>query len=81
MVPSPIAIPEVPLAVFGSVFHPAGILGLLAAVVVVVAGGLCVAIATQDLALVDRAKRVRAAVLRTLRVVGLGGDEEDPVAA
>jgi hypothetical protein len=81
MVPSAIAIPEAPLAVFGSVLHPAGILGVLAAVVVVVAGGLCVAIATQDRAQVDRARRVRAAMLRTLRAIRLGGEREDAAAA
>ena len=72
MVPSAIAIPQIQLAVLAGVFHPAAILGMLAAVVVVVAGGLGVAIAAQDR---------RQASPGTVRVVRLGSERDEAAAA
>jgi hypothetical protein len=42
-----VMIPEMHVAVLAGVFHPVGLAGLVAALVVVVAGGLCLAIAVE----------------------------------
>jgi hypothetical protein len=58
MLPSTVAIPEMHLAVLAGVFHPVGLAGMLAGLVALVAGGLCVAMAIQGRRSVDRARRV-----------------------
>ena len=74
MVPSAIAIPEMHLAVLAGVFHPVGLVWLLAALVVSVVGGLCVAIAMQE-------KLSGTSSARRLCAVRLGSEREDVAAA
>jgi predicted acyltransferase len=81
MVPSTIVIPEMHLAVLAGVFHPVGLMGILAALVVVVAGGLCAAIVAQGRFPVKDERRGRAASVRPLHAAGLGSEQEDPAAA
>jgi hypothetical protein len=71
MVPSAVVVPDVSLAVF----HPLG-LGVLAALVVVVAVGLCVAITVQRSAAVDGSRRGQTVLRRQV-----AGEEEGATAA
>jgi hypothetical protein len=76
MVPSTVVVPEINVAVLAGVFHPVGLLGMLAALAVVVMGGLCLAIVREGGSSVGRAAAVRA-----LRLAGLANEREDPAAA
>jgi hypothetical protein len=81
MVPSTIVIPAMPQAMLAGVFHPVGLFGILAALVVVVAVGLCAAIAGQGGTSVDRARRQRVASIRGVRLAGRGNEREGAAAA
>jgi hypothetical protein len=78
MVPSTVVVPEINVAFLAGVFHPVGLLGMLAALAVVVMGGLCLAIVRESGSSVDAG---RAAAIRALRLAGVASEREDPAAA
>jgi hypothetical protein len=78
MVPSAVVVPEINVAVLAGVFHPVGLLGMLAALVVVVMGGLCLAIVREGGPFVDAGRTV---AVRALRLAAPASEREDPAAA
>jgi len=78
MVPSTVVVPEINVAALAGLFHPVGLLGMLAALALVVMGGLCMAIVSEGGPSVDAG---RAGAIRALRLPGVVSEREDPAAA